>query len=270
MASRKKQKAKENGKRAASKISAVLFGLGIVALGIIVVLANSFAKKQSTSVNAASNGTNAVTSPDAAAASQSDTNSVAQKEPDEIVADLITDANRDLAAGRVDRAVEKLRKAVQTTPDDEDAHYNLGIALAAAGKNADARKEYERALEIFPDYGQAHNNLGNLLMKQNDFAGAIEQFQKALAINPDDANAENNLGTCLARQGKIAEALPHFAEAVRRKPDYLAARLNLANGYIALSRFDEAARELNAALTIDPGFEPAQKALARLRTRAPR
>lgn len=269
MASRKKQKQNGTAKRPASKISAILFGLGIVALGIIVVVANSFAKKQSTSVNAATNGTNAVTSPDAAAASQSDTNSAAQ-EPDEIVADLITDANRDLAAGHVDRAVEKLRKAVQTTPDDEDAHYNLGIALAAAGKNADARKEYERALEIFPDYGQAHNNLGNLLMKQNDFAGAIEQFQKALAINPDDANAENNLGTCLARQGKIAEALPHFAEAVRRKPDYLAARLNLANGYIALSRFDEAARELNAALTIDPGFEPAQKALARLRTRAPR
>jgi Flp pilus assembly protein TadD len=194
------------------------------------------------------------------------TNAVA-KEPDEIVAELITEANRDLEAKRADQAVAKLRKAIAVTPEDEDAHYNLGIALAASGNTAEARREYEKALEIFPDYTEAHNNLGNLLMSQNDFAEATVHFQKALEISPESPSARNNLGTALARQGKVTEALPQFSEAIRLKGDFLQARLNLANGYLTLSRLEEAGQELATILRMDPTYEPAQKALARLRIR---
>jgi Tfp pilus assembly protein PilF len=249
--------AARKAKRSRRGLTLALFAVSICALGVIVWLSNSTGFKQK--------GPAATNS-----ATVNNTGSAGAREPDEIAADLITDANQDLAAGRAAQAVEKLRKAVELTPDNEDAHYNLGIALAAAGNAPEAQKAYEKALEIFPDYAEAHNNLGNLLMKQNNFGDATAHFKKALEISPDNPMAENNLGTALARHGDVAEALPHFSAAVRQKPDYLQARLNLANGYITLNRLDEAAQELNTILRMDPNYEPAQKAFARLRIRAPR
>ena len=261
MPSAKKQRSPNRDERRVNKPAAALFFGGMVALGAVILLATVTGKNQSPKP------TSTATNISALATNAEGTNSATAKEPDEIVAEYIADANRDLAAGRPAQAVEKLKKAVAVAPEDEDAHYNLGIALAAAGQTGEARREYEKALEIFPDYGEAHNNLGNLLMNQNEFAEAVTHFQNALAIAPENPIAENNLGTALARQGKVAEALPHFSEAIRLKSDYLEARLNLANGYMTLSRLDEAAQELNTVLRLNPAFEPAQKALARLRAR---
>jgi Tfp pilus assembly protein PilF len=189
------------------------------------------------------------------------------KEPSEIVADLITEGNEALEAGKAKAAIEKYQKAVETQPEDEDAHFNLGIALARAGKTEEAKKAYERALEIFPDYSEVHNNLGNLLMKEGKFPEAIEHFKKSLATMPDNSSAHNNYGTALARQGNVNEAVTHFAEAVRLKPDFLQARVNLANAYAGLRRTQEAAEQLAVVLKIDPNFQPAQRALANMRKR---
>jgi tetratricopeptide (TPR) repeat protein len=144
-----------------------------VALGVIVLLANLTAHNRSSRSNASS------TNAQVAVTNTVEPNST-PKDSDEIVADLISEANKDLAAGRPEAAVQTLRKAIEARADSEEAHYNLGIALAAAGKPAEARKEYEKALEIFPDYTEAHINLGNLLMNENQFTEAIVRFQKAL------------------------------------------------------------------------------------------
>ena len=191
------------------------------------------------------------------------------KEPSEIVADLITEGNEALEAGKSKAAIEKYQKAVETQPEDEDAHFNLGIALARAGKTDEAKKAYERALEIFPDYAEVHNNLGNLLMKEGKFPEAIEHFKKSIATMPENSSAHNNYGTALARQGNVNEAVTHFAEAVRLKPDFLQARVNLANAYAGLRRTQEAAEQLSIALKIDPSFQPAQRAMASIRKRGP-
>jgi tetratricopeptide (TPR) repeat protein len=44
-------------------------------------------------------------------------------------------------------------------PDDDVAHYELGRALADAGRPADAEREYETALKINPDFGDARRQL---------------------------------------------------------------------------------------------------------------
>ncbi len=190
-----------------------------------------------------------------------------EKDAAEVVAELIQEGNAALESGKAGAAIAKYRKAVETQPEDEDARFNLGIALARAGKLEEAKKEYEKALEIFPDYAEVHNNLGNLLMNEGKFDAAIGHFKKAIATTPDNYSAQNNYGTALARQGNVTEAVTRFAEAIRLKPDYLQARLNLANAYAGLKRMDEAAEQLGIALQIDPNFQPAQRAMAKLRRR---
>src|SRR5262249_5162664 len=47
--------------------------------------------------------------------------------------------NQLLAQNKVTEAVEEYRKAVKLNPDDEDTHYNLGLALAKLGQIEEAK-----------------------------------------------------------------------------------------------------------------------------------
>src|SRR5687767_10962186 len=111
-------------------------------------------------------------------------------------------------------AEEKYRQAVALSPEQEDLHYNLGIALARQGKVDEAKKHYEKALQLFPDYAEAQNNLGNLLLSQNQMDHAIALFRKAIQNSPENPSFRNNLGTALARQQRVPEATAEFREAV--------------------------------------------------------
>jgi tetratricopeptide (TPR) repeat protein len=169
---------------------------------------------------------------------------------------------RDFAA-----AEEKYRQAVALSPEQEDLHYNLGIALARQGKADEAKKHYEKALELFPDYAEAQNNLGNLLLSQNKMDEAIALFRQAIENSPENPSFRNNLGTALARQQMIPEAIAEFQEAVRLAPDYAEARVNLANALLASGKPDEAVAQLNEALRLKPDYKPALQTLQRARDR---
>jgi tetratricopeptide (TPR) repeat protein len=168
-----------------------------------------------------------------------------------------------LAKGKIDEAVARFKEAVKFNPEDEDAHYNLALALARQENREAAMKEYLEALRIYPDYAEAHNNLGNLLVNEGKFSEAVEHFQAALKISPDNASAHNNLGNALARQGKVDEAIPCFSEALRLKADYVEARYNLASAYLNKRRIDEAIAEFSGVLLRQPDFGPARKGLAK-------
>src|SRR4030095_4003974 len=126
----------------------------------------------------------------------------AENHEDRVVA-LITEGNQLLAQGNYAGAAQKFEQAVAISPDQEDLHYNLAIALAKLGKTQEAKKHYEEALRIFPDSAEAHNNLGNLLMNENKLEEAIERFREAIKNRPENASFHNNLGTAFGRQGKV-------------------------------------------------------------------
>jgi Tfp pilus assembly protein PilF len=190
----------------------------------------------------------------------------AQGDEDRVVA-LVTEGNELLAQGNYPAAVQQYQQAVAISPEEEDLHYNLAIALAKLGKTEDAKKHYEEALRIFPDYAEAHNNLGNLLMNEGKLEEATAHFREAIKGIPENASFHNNLGTAFARQGNVAEAMGRFEEAVKLSPTYVEARVNLANTFLANGRVEEAVVQLNEALRLRPDFKPALQALQRARQR---
>ena len=190
----------------------------------------------------------------------------AADEGDRVVA-LISEGNQLLSQGNYAGAAHKYEQAVAISPDQEDLHYNLAIALAKLGKTEDAKKQYEEALRIFPDYAEAQNNLGNLLMSENKLEEAIVQFRKAIGNMPENASFHNNLGTAFARRAKLEEAITEFEQAIKYAPAFVEARANLANALLAKGRVDEAIVQLNEALRLRPDFKPAIQAMQRARQR---
>jgi len=166
-----------------------------------------------------------------------------------------------LLKGKPEEAARVLTEAMQMNPNDEDVHYNLGLALTKLGQFSKAIEQYEQALRIFPNYAEAHNNLGNVLMRSGRTEEAIAHFESAVKLMPAYASAHNNLGTALQHSGRVQEANTHFERAVQIDPQYWEARYNLALSCEQAGNLDRARRELEAVLRLRPQFEPAKMAL---------
>src|SRR5262249_33729675 len=106
--------------------------------------------------------------------------------------------------------VAEFKEALRLKPDYPDAHTNLGVALQAQGKLAEAEAEHREALRLKPDDALAHYNLGNALSAQGKLPEAVAEYREALRLQPDYPDAHCNLGFALRDQGKFAESLRAF------------------------------------------------------------
>lgn len=185
-----------------------------------------------------------------------------QAAPRERIAALLEQANQLLGQGKTEQAIALYRQAAELAPGDEDAHYNLGIALARLGQTNEAIAEYEAALQLFPDFVEAHNNLGNLLLRAGRTDEAIRHFRAAIQALPDYARAHNNLGNALRMAGQVEEAGREFAKAVELDTNYWEARFNLGNICETRNLLSEAASHYREVLRLKPGFVLAEQALA--------
>ena len=179
-------------------------------------------------------------------------------------ADLVTRANALLASGDPKSAVRVLEEALRPTPDDENLHYNLGIAYGRSGDITNAEYHYREALRLLPDYPEVHNNLGNLLLHAGRLGEAEAEFAEAIKLMPDLATAHNNLGIVRQRQSRLPEAISCFRKAVQYDTNYWQAHFNLARASLSQGANEEGLRELQAVLRLNPGYEPAQRALDKI------
>jgi tetratricopeptide (TPR) repeat protein len=153
------------------------------------------------------------------------------------------------------------RDTVAKCPDNERAHYGLGIALARAGRITAAVTEYEEALRLRPDYPEAHSSFGSALKAEGRMAEAIAQCEEALRLKPDFAEAHNTLGGVLFAEGRTAGAIAECEEALRLKPDYAEAHNNLGIVLNAEGRTAEAIAQCEEALRLNPDFAEAHNSL---------
>jgi tetratricopeptide (TPR) repeat protein len=166
------------------------------------------------------------------------------------------------AQGRFAQAVEQFQKALRIDPNDADANYNLGNALAQQGSFEEAAEQLQHALQLAPGNAMAVYDLGNVRAKQGQFDEAIEQFRKAVKIDPELASAHYNLGSLLTQQGKFREAIAHFGQVMRLAPDDARPPYNIGRMFFLQGELDEAIRHFRLALRIDPGHVKARYDLA--------
>jgi putative PEP-CTERM system TPR-repeat lipoprotein len=119
---------------------------------------------------------------------------------------LLTKAQ--FAAGRRDEARESARALVQAYPDYQEARYQHGLALAAAGLGDDARKELQRSLELNPSH--VPSRLGLVELERE--VGNIEEAAR-LAREIQELSAEAPLGYQLEGDSWMQAGRP--ADAVR-------------------------------------------------------
>ncbi len=88
--------------------------------------------------------------------------------------------------GKIDMAIELLRKGLKIDPLAFKLHYNLALILGKKSLNYQAIRELESALDLEPSYFPALKNLAMLYQKTGFKFKSIETWERALHHCPDD------------------------------------------------------------------------------------
>jgi tetratricopeptide (TPR) repeat protein len=138
-------------------------------------------------------------------------------------------------------AESKLSELIQLVPTEPAGWANWGV-LALRQRNYDlAAQRLERARDLAPQNDQIYDLLGVLEADRGHSAEAIADLRKAVDLNPKNLRAAYALGEEIERQGD-ANSEAEFQEAIRKilvaQPDNLAALLELSR--VAAKRGDAA------------------------------
>jgi tetratricopeptide (TPR) repeat protein len=92
-----------------------------------------------------------------------------------------------------DEAITDLQAVVKAKPEFWQAHYQLGIELAANGNEPEAQKEFEASIRYRPDFAPAHLYLGITLAAQKKPTRALVEFRTVLQLDPSNASARQEI-----------------------------------------------------------------------------
>ena len=163
--------------------------------------------------------------------------------------------------GRLTESLAAQRESVKLSPQDAEAHYNLGITLSEVGRNDEAKTSYQKSISLKPDSAEAHFNLGNTLIELGELGGAESSYRKSIALKPEYAQAHSNLGNTLRKLERLDDAEAILRKAVALKPDLATAHNNLGGTLMELGRCDEAILSCVRAINLNSNFCEAYETL---------
>ncbi|MCU4176374.1 tetratricopeptide repeat protein [Carboxylicivirga sp. N1Y90] len=133
------------------------------------------------------------------------------------------------------------------------AQNNVGVALYAQGKVAEAKTAFEKANTIKAGVAEVNNNLGVVALRDGDLAKAEEFFGAAAGAG---AELDNNLGIVSIHKGEYDNAIRYFGNSTN---------CNAALAKILAGKYDAALSTINAN-TMEVGFKYYLKAIVGART----
>ena len=168
-------------------------------------------------------------------------------------------------------ALDEFKTAVKLAPGEKQYSYNLGLVLAALGrddeanqafKSAEGLKEGAEMRRTFAEQVRKNKikelyNSGHTAMESLDYSRAIKLFEEVLKLEPDMMEAHFNLGVCYGAKHNSEKQIYHFKEAIRLKPQMSEAHYNLGLAYLGADMYQEAIDEFKQAIKLKPAFSDA-------------
>ena len=173
-----------------------------------------------------------------------------------LTADLINWRNglTLLKEGRVDEAIQLLKRARDAYPDDPNVTNALGLALLYKKEHLLALKAFDDTLKIDPAFVEASNNKGVTLMELGRLDDAETVFQAILDGEPtrEKVNAQFNVGLIRVKQDRSADAERQFSLVLADDPKYLVAYRERGLGRVKRDDFRGALDDLLRYLRDEP------------------
>ena len=144
--------------------------------------------------------------------------------------------------------------ALKQAPDGSDkanAYFFHARVLSVVGRFDEADANYHRVLEQAPDYRGVWNNLGNNTYRQQAYHRAITYYQTEIAAHPAPIPLRG-MGRAYVELGLVDSARYAFMQAIALDSLYSPAYFNLALLHDDEGNREEALRNAQTALSLDP------------------
>lgn len=207
------------------------------------------------------------------------------------------EAWREISRGKWANAITWGKLAIASDPSHPDGYLMLGFAYAQSGQPEEGRRAYEEGVLVAPRDARLAGYLGELELDQHHWARAESAYRRAVELDPSQLSWRANLAHAVRMQDRFDEAAalleallevaPHHAKAllslgevrsqsgdfleaedlmrsaIAADPTLAAAHYHLAWLLMDMERWDEALREAERALELNPGDTPSIELLAR-------
>jgi len=171
--------------------------------------------------------------------------------------ELLAEAAKHAAAGRVDDALAAYEAALAESPRLAEAHHNVAALRLAKGDLSGARASLDEALRLRPDWTQAHLALGRLCARQGRFEDAERAFARAAELAHQSAEPLFLRAQALDRLRRWPDALLSLRAARALAPNDEEIWAALRSHLLLFHREEEAFEDFRA-------FEPRAERSARL------
>ena len=170
---------------------------------------------------------------------------VLAKNPGELTAAILL-ARTKLVAKDMKGAEEVLQKALAASPKEAQPHVILGEFYRDTNRPGDAEPQYRAALNLDPNNVQALYSLAGVLYGLGRTQEAETTFQRLAAV--PDSLYHSIYALFLIRTGRREEAVREFERLAKQNPNDRAARTQLVSAYQMAGRTNDAANLLQVAL----------------------
>jgi tetratricopeptide (TPR) repeat protein len=166
--------------------------------------------------------------------------------------------------GKLLEAQGAFEEALKLNPSYTEAALNLSVTYNDLGKYAEAREVYGKAIQrtrsaprsldpfVKGKLANMHADLGAAYAEHGLYPEAVREYHKALELCPTFGDLRTRLAAVLRDSGDTASAARELEIVKTTQPRYLPARLALGTTLYMLGRRDDATREWEAVLGVDP------------------
>ena len=164
-------------------------------------------------------------------------------------------------AGRYEKAVAAAKTAIAANPTSAEAYNNLAVSYLQLKKFDDGLQAAREAIRLKPDFEMAKNNLAWIEREKAKASGA-QVAAPAQPAPPADAVALLNQSVAHYAAGRFTQCIDTAAQSARLNPKSAQAFNNIGICAGKLERWDEAIRNTQEALRLDPNLQLAKNNLA--------
>lgn len=150
------------------------------------------------------------------------------------------------------RAIQWLRRAIQTNAADASVHATLGQVLQSMRRHSEALPHYQQALALEPKQIDLRVAVARLLLALGRNEDALASYQQALRLAPDQPDLLNDVGIALMQLDRHEQALRHFERVLQAHPDHAVAHYNRGNALRSLGRHQQAVASYDRVLSLLP------------------
>lgn len=183
-----------------------------------------------------------------------------------------------LKQGLLDDAIKELNTAMYQNPNSWPTHLAMGEAYMGQGNNVAAVKEFQKSIQIKAENPEAYLRIADVREMRGDVELSISELRAATELMPDNPDLHMKIADQSLEIEKLDDAIKEYQNVMNMSPNnsmaaqgltrayYLKAQKESAGAFFVSNDFEDAKRQIEKAIALNPNDMELRLALAKMRS----